>query len=97
MKKALSVMFAFMLLASALSAGATGQNDKQAPTLTEVRVCPIEGGPVKGEGAGSEIVGKYKVYFCCPDCQPKFDKLSKAEKEKKVTVALKKQQDKKKH
>ena len=37
---------------------------KKAPALIQVRVCPMSGTPVQGAGAGSTVVGKYKVYFC---------------------------------
>jgi hypothetical protein len=47
--------------------------------------------PVMGKGGDTEVFGKYTVHFCCPGCKPTFDKLSKAEKEKKVAAALKKQ------
>jgi hypothetical protein len=44
---------------------------------------------IHGKGVGSSVVGNYKVHFCCGGCKPAFDKLPKAEKEKKVQAALK--------
>lgn len=58
--------------------------------LVEVKVCPMTGEAVKGKGAGSEVVGKYNVHFCCGGCQPAFDKLSKADKDKKIAAVLNK-------
>jgi len=61
------------------------------PKLTQVRVCPMTGEAVVGKGAGSQVVGKYNVHFCCEGCKPAFNKLSKAEQQKKIQAALKKQ------
>jgi hypothetical protein len=59
-----------------------------APAPIEVRVCPImHGMTVKGNGAGSEVVGKYKVYFCCKGCPEAFDKLTPAQKLQKAEEA----------
>ena len=59
-----------------------------APAPIEVRVCPImHGMTVKGNGAGSEVVGKYKVYFCCKGCPEEFDKLTPAQKLQKAEEA----------
>ena len=73
-----------------------GEQAEATAQLTEIKVCPMSGEEVKGEGAGSEVVGKYKVFFCCSDCKASFNKLSPAEKEKKVMAALKKQEESKK-
>lgn len=53
----------------------------------EVRICPIIHSVVKGEGAGSQIVGKYKAYFCCGGCVEAFNKLTPAQKLQKVQEA----------
>ena len=58
-----------------------------APAPIEVRVCPIMHTPVHGNGAGSEVVGKYKVYFCCKGCPEEFDKLTPAQKLQKAEEA----------
>jgi hypothetical protein len=67
------------------------KNTKTAKKLTNVRVCPMMGAPVHGKGGGSQIVGSYHVHFCCAGCKPAFNKLSTAEKNKKIQEALKKQ------
>jgi hypothetical protein len=77
-------------LAGAAYAGMP-EKGKKAPKLTEVKVCPISGKTAMGPGGGTEVVGKYNVHFCCPSCKPEFDKLSKADKEKKIAGVLKKQ------
>ena len=62
-----------------------------AAKLIDVKVCPITGAKVIGSGGGSEVVdGKYKVFFCCPGCQPEFDKLTAAQKLAKVKTLAKK-------
>jgi len=81
---------ATIFVAGAAFAGAPGDKDKKTVRLTEIHVCPQTGEAVKGEPAGSEVVGKYKVYFCCAGCKPEFDKLSKADKAKKVADMAKK-------
>lgn len=64
--------------------------------VVELKVCPMTLEEVQGEGAGNETVGNVKVFFCCAPCQPAFNALSKEDKDKKIAVALKAQQDKKK-
>jgi hypothetical protein len=80
------------IVAAGLSLGHAGRAD-DAPKPVEVHVCPISKEAVKGEGAGNEVVGKYKVYFCCGGCKGNFDKLSAEDKEKKIEAALKVQED----
>ena len=68
------------------------KNAKSAKVkLTEVRVCPMMGGKVEGKGAATQVVGNYNVHFCCGPCKPEFNKLSKADQQKKIQEALKKQ------
>lgn len=63
-------------------------NTDSTPAPIEVRVCPImHGMTVKGNGAGTEVVGKYKVYFCCKGCPEAFDKLTPAQKLQKAEEA----------
>jgi len=81
--------------APAKDAGKKAAKKPVATKLTDVKVCPMTGEEVKGKGAGSEVVGNYKVNFCCAGCKPDFDKLSKADKQKKIAEALKKQSGKK--
>ena len=89
---ALTVAAMFGGVAIADSPKADAKKDKTEVKLTEVKVCPMMQSDVKGEGAGSEVVGKYKVFFCCAGCQPAFNKLSAEEKDKKIAAALKKQE-----
>jgi hypothetical protein len=88
--RVLALTAAATLVASA--AFAAPDKDKKAPKskVVDVMYCPIMNSAVKGAGGGSSVVGKYKIHFCCPGCKPQFDKLSKAEKDKKVAEAVKK-------
>jgi hypothetical protein len=88
----------FLLAASVVAGLSLGQfaQAKEAPKPIEVHVCPISQEAVEGKGAGSEVVGKYKVFFCCGGCQGELDKLSAQEKDKKIQAALKIQEDAKK-
>ena len=65
-------------------------------TPIALHTCPMTGEAVKGEGTGSEVVGKYKVTFCCAGCKPQFDALSKKDKDKKLAEIAKKEAAKKK-
>jgi hypothetical protein len=90
LKKVLALTTVAAFLAGAAFAGVPDKN-KKAPKVTDVNVCPISGKAAMGPGGGTEVVGKYRVHFCCPDCKPQFDKLSRKEKEKKIAALLKKQ------
>ncbi|MFH1882378.1 MAG: YHS domain-containing protein [Planctomycetota bacterium] len=49
--------------------------DKPAEAIASVveqTTCPIMGSPIN-KALFTEYKGK-KVYFCCPDCQPEFEK-----------------------
>lgn len=46
-------------------------------------VCPIMGGSIISDGGNIEWNGKL-VGFCCPECKPKWKKLSEAEKAEKL-------------
>lgn len=95
MHRVLSLTVAALFLAGSAFAGTPEQSKGKKPAkLTDVKVCPISGHEATAAG-GSEVVGKYKVGFCCPKCKPAFDKLSKADKAKKIADALKKQKSKK--
>jgi len=67
------------------------QAQPKQTVLTDVRVCPIMMNPVHGVGGGSVVHGKYRVHFCCGGCKPAFEQLTNAQKEKKIALALKKQ------
>src|SRR5687768_8317754 len=84
---ALSV--AALLISGAAFAGAP-QKPKKAK-VTHVMTCPI-----MTKAAAKNIPtrtvttksGKYIVHFCCAMCPSQFDKLTAAEKEKKIKAAL---------
>lgn len=84
---------------AALPLLARAETAPDAPTKSDppppiaVHVCPITLNPVDGNGAGHEVVGKYDVFFCCHGCITEFDQLTAEEKDKKVAVALQKQED----
>ena len=48
-------------------------------------MCPVGGGPVAAAVTPSTYKGKH-VGFCCAGCKGKFDKMSDAEKDAKVTT-----------
>jgi len=96
MKKVLILTAAVVtLLAGATFAGSFSRHQDggttAAPTLTEVKVCPINGEAITKADAPSEVVGNYKVYFCCAHHKEQFSKLSQAEKDQKIATALEKQ------
>lgn len=95
MHRVMSLTVAALFLAGSAFAGAPEQGKGKKPAkLTAVKVCPISGHEATAAG-GTGVVGKYRVGFCCPKCKPAFAKLSKADKEKKIADALKRQQSKK--
>lgn len=67
-----------------------------AARLTEVRVCPWNGEAVIGDGQAQEQLGRYKIYFCCEEHKPEFDRLTAAEKQQRIEDALRKQRELKK-
>lgn len=100
MKRVLVLLIATIFLAGSALAVTPQKKRHRTKTaanasLTEVKVCPINGEAIEGKGAGSEVVGNYKVYFCCADHKAEFNRLSKEEKEKRVAEALQKQNSKK--
>ena len=93
LKRVLVLATAATFIAGAAFAGSP---DKKKDKTIDLTTCPITGEAVKGEGGGMEKVGKYTVHFCCANCKPQFDKLSKKDKEKKVAELAKKMKDTKK-
>jgi hypothetical protein len=90
------MMAGVALSGPAARSDATAKADKsEAAQIKDVKVCPMTGEAVQGNGAGHQIVGEYRVYFCCGGCQPAFNKLSKAEQAKRVAEAVKKQDEQK--
>lgn len=103
MKRTLALLLSITFLAgTAFAASPQKRKRRQARTraktaaLTEVRVCPWNGEEVIGEGQGNERVGNYKIYFCCEEHKDEFDRLSQAEKQKRIAEALVKQRELKK-
>lgn len=103
MLKQLSFLAAAAVIAltgyTMLPAQAEGNQDtkteKKAEPI-EVKICPVIHSVVKGNGAASEVVGKYKAYFCCKSCVAAFAKLTPAQKLQKVEEAYLIQQHKEK-
>lgn len=96
MKKVMVVALAASFLASAALASAFYRNVASSAletqqALTEVKVCPMNGEAVTDAGAPNEVVGNYKVYFCCEHHKEAFSKLSQQQKEQKIAKALEKQ------
>lgn len=96
MKKVLTMILVAVFLSSAALASAFYRNravngQENTQTLTEVKVCPMNGEPVDDEDSPNEVVGNYKVYFCCSHHQEEFNKLPQKEKEQKIAKALAKQ------
>jgi len=81
--KSISLMALACVFASAVISGPVVAATTTAK-LIQIHTCPITGAKVVGDPAGSEVVGKYKVFFCCGGCQPEFDKLTKAQKLSKL-------------
>jgi hypothetical protein len=103
-KKALALgAIAVFVAGSAFAAPDKGKAQKKpakpstkTQKLVVINTCPITNEDATSAAGGSEVVGKYKVNFCCAGCKPSFDKLSKEEKEKKLAEMAKKQSDTKK-
>ncbi len=96
MKKVMALSFAAAtFIGGAVYAGSSYRQPEGgaqvAPTLTEVKVCPMNGEAVTKANAPSEVVGNYKVYFCCAHHKDEFSKLSQEEKDQKIAKALEKQ------
>jgi YHS domain-containing protein len=70
------VMFGCKKEAPAAPASANGDG---SVTQIEQKLCPVMGNPINPE-VYTEYKGK-RVYFCCPECKPKFE----AEPEKYVS------------
>ena len=86
MKKTLFFAGAAMLMAFytlPVQAAPTKAKAAAKTKITDVKICPMTMEPVVGKGAGSEVVGDKRVYFCCAGCQPAFNKLPKEQQEKK--------------
>jgi len=95
--RALALSTAALLFTGVAFAGAPeDKSKKSASKPIPLHFCPETDEAVQGEPAGSQIVGKYKVFFCCGGCKTSFNKLSREDKEKKVAELAKKHGEKKK-
>lgn len=83
---------ASLMAGAAFAAPAKKAAPKPAPKPIDVKICPTADEKVVGNGSGSEVVGKYRVYFCCAGCEKPFNKLSQKEKLAKVESLYKRQQ-----
>ena len=93
MKKFFSLTALALSLAGTLALSPLRADEAPKTETTEVRVCPMAGKAVKGDGAASTTFKNYKVFFCCGGCKGKFEKLSDDEKQAKIDAALKKQNE----
>ncbi|MEP6755023.1 MAG: hypothetical protein ABJA67_05955 [Chthonomonadales bacterium] len=93
-KNAIAVV-ALVAAVAAVAVAAPQKNTK----VVAVNTCPITGEDSKAAGGGSTkltIKGiAYKVNFCCAGCKDSFNKMSAADKEKKVVAASKTSKTKK--
>jgi len=88
--------FTLAAVAASLMAGAAfaapAKKPAPKPKPIDVKICPTANEKVVGNGSGSEVVGKYRVYFCCGGCEVPFNKLSQKQKLAKVESLYKRQQ-----
>ncbi len=67
----------------------------KSATIADVWTCPMTGEAVADKSAKSEVVGNYRVHFCCGGCPDAFAKLSASDKLAKAEEASKKDAAKK--
>lgn len=92
MLKKLTLAVATASLMAGAAFAAPAKKAAPAPKPIDVKICPTADEPVKGNGSGSQVVGKYRVYFCCAGCEKPFNKLSEKERLAKVEALYKRQQ-----
>lgn len=66
---------------------------KTVAKITDVWTCPMTGEKIadhKTEAGKPEVVGNYRVHFCCGGCDTTFAKLSDKDKKDKAEAAAKK-------
>jgi hypothetical protein len=100
MKKSVALFAAFAVLSSVTALAGPPKDkkaDKKAAKVTDVWTCPMTKEAIKDHSSADkgEVVGTYRVHFCCAGCQPNFDKLSEKEKKEKIAAVTKKSSDKK--
>jgi len=77
---------AMILVGCNQSAPTDSAETADVSSKTANKVCPIMGGEVTAEGGTIEWNGKL-IGFCCPGCEPKWEKLSDEEKSEKLAEA----------
>lgn len=60
--------------------------ESDAVLMTVNQTCPIMGGKVTSDGGTVEWNGKL-IGFCCPGCEPKWEKLTDNQKTEKLAEA----------
>ena len=88
-RRAIGMTVVGTLLACAAMAG------PPPATVVVLHTCPATGEKITGAGVDTEVIGKYKVSFCCAGCRPKFDAMSKKDKDAKLAAIAKKEAAKK--
>ena len=95
-------LFAALSLVSATAAFAAPKDAKKPDAkkpavktakVTDVWTCPMTGEKIanhKSESGTPQVVGNYKVHFCCAGCPESFAKLSAKDKQAKAEAAAKK-------
>lgn len=102
MKHTLAFITIFSVATASIVFGApqvTAKPDAKKPVaktnakITDVWTCPIQGEKIadhKTEAGKPEVVGAYRVHFCCGGCDTIFAKLSTKDKLAKAGAAHKK-------
>ena len=94
MKHTLALFAALSVIsASAVLAAPPKDGKKPASKVTDVWTCPMTGEKIadhKTESGKPQVVGNYRVHFCCGGCPDSFAKLSAKEKSEKTAAAVKK-------
>ena len=91
-----TVLFSAVALLSATALFAAPQAGKaplKTAKVTDVWTCPMTGEKIadhKTEAGKPQVVGNYKVHFCCAGCDTSFAKLSDKDKKTKAAEAAKK-------
>ncbi|HZO88298.1 MAG TPA: hypothetical protein VFB38_08155 [Chthonomonadaceae bacterium] len=101
MKKLIALFAAVSILGSAAALAAPPAKGKKpakpakkitkTAKITDVWVCPMTGEAVTDHSGKGVLVGDKRVHFCCPSCEPSFNKLTAKEKKAKVAEAAKKE------
>ena len=101
MKHTLALITVFSVVSASFALAAprdASKPDAKKPaaktkTITDVWTCPVQGEKIadhKTEAGKPQVVGNYRVHFCCAGCDSNFAKLSAKEKLAKAEAAYKK-------